>query len=59
MINDNSGTVLRNFTSSETILYMKFNSTGVYDIIVQGWNSLSQIVIFNASTTIAIRGYSG
>ena len=56
MINDNDGTVLRNLTSSETTLYIEFNSAGVYDIIVQGWNSQSQIVIFNASTTITIRG---
>ena len=56
MINNNGGNVLRNVTSSETTLCIEFNSTGVYDIIVQGWNSQSQIVIFNASTTITIRG---
>ena len=54
VINLNTGTVLRNFTNTVTSLYTTFTRAGTYKVMVQGWNSRNQTVLFTATTTIAI-----
>ena len=54
VINLNTGTVLRNLTNNVTSIYTTFIRAGTYEVMVQGWNSHNQTVLFTATTTITV-----
>ena len=54
VINLNAGVVLRNLTNNVTSIYTTFTRTGTYEVMVQGWNSHNQTLLFTATTTITV-----
>ena len=54
VINLNERTVLKNSTNTVTSLYTNFTRAGTYEVMVQGWNSHNQTMLFTATTTITV-----